>query len=119
MVAREGETLASILMEESGELGDWLTRICPDIPSGESNVCLAGLRNLSPAVAIPRFCDRIDYLAGMFANGRRYLDRLAQDFTLQVWSQGPSRIVLRFVEFHERTHAGVAAGTTPEHRAVS
>ena len=117
-VAREGESLASILLEASEELGDWSMRISPDVVRGDGNTCLSGLLNLSPAVAIPRFCDRMDYLAGMFSNGRKYLNRLAQDVTVQVWSEGPSKLVLRFVEFHERIDAA-GASTTQVHRAAS
>jgi hypothetical protein len=119
-VARNGKDLASILREEAGEFGDWPARISPDVMRRENNVCLSGLLNLSPDVAIPRLCDRMDYLAGMFSNGRKYLDRLAQDITVQVWCDCPSKLLRRFVEFYERLNAGaIAAGTTEAHRAVA
>jgi hypothetical protein len=111
--------LASILRNEDGEWGDWLARISPDVMCGDSNICLSGLLNLPPSVAIPRFCDRITYLAGMYTNGRKYLDRLTQDITVQVWSEGPAKLVLRFVEFHEQMYARVVGETTQQNRAVS
>jgi len=107
-VGREGDDLAAVLTEESGACGDWLARIGPDAARGETNICLSGLLHLPPSVAIPRLCDRIDYLAGIFSSGRKYLERLAQDITIQVWSDGPGKLILRYLEFHELMCAGTA-----------
>jgi hypothetical protein len=102
----EGEDLASILLDTAGELGDWLVRISPDVMRGENNICLCGLLGLPGAVAIARFCDRVDYLAGMFSNGRKYLERLAYDINLRAWGERPGKLVLHFVEFYEAALPG-------------
>jgi len=111
--------LGSVLYAEAENFATWLARIVPDVKRPEGNVCLHGLRELPLQVSIPRFCDRLDYLAGMFANSRRYLDRLCRDVTLQLASEVPAKLIMRFVEFHERIYAGPVSGTTQVHRAVS
>ena len=109
-VTCEGD-LASVLLAGRGQLGDWGARICQDIDRGGRNLCLTGLLHLRSTVAIPRICDRIDFLAGAYANHRRYLDRLAQDITVQVWNEGLRKIIIGFVEFYERTLAGSSTTT--------
>ena len=113
-VDRDGADLASVLNEEAGPWGDWTARLASDVTRGETNICLTGLLNLPLPVGIPRLCDRIDYLAGIFANARKYLERLAQDVTVQVWSAVPATLILRFVEFYERLYAGTPIPVTTQ-----
>jgi hypothetical protein len=110
-VGRGGADLAAVLREEAGKWGEWAARLTPDAERVDANICLSGLLHLPLAVAIPRLCDRIEYLAGVFANGRRYLERLSQDITVQVWSEGPATLILRFVDFHERLYSAVSTAS--------
>jgi len=97
-------------------VGDRLTRLVKDIEHGEYNVALDGYaRAASYAEVIATFRDRVRGYAAVYGDARAQLDERLATLAGRGLPERASKLIRRFVYFHERLYTRAYASSIGEY----
>jgi hypothetical protein len=99
------DSLARLLCSMPSCFAAALTRLHKDITHGEINLCMFGLSEQPAGQAFARFAQRLDYLAALYARSQAHLAWVSAEVDKALGDERPSRLVRRFVRFHEELYA--------------
>ncbi len=108
----EQRSFAALLRHNVDRFGSLLTRLDKDIAHGEVNVALHGLTERPAAAALSCFEQRLEHLALLFSQSYQRFNVLSNRVSADMGDDRASKLVRRFVQFHERLYS--RSYTSPE-----